>query len=104
MVMLLYCLKIRLPISYRIITGLQGLGLLIYSKVIYLYFENYYGLRILSKSNGFYNMPYRLQSLSFYYVLPIIILFCCFLAALFILYYPMKTFKQDYEDYCDYLK
>lgn len=60
MIMFLYCLKVKLPCSYRIVTGMQGLGLLAFTKQIYLYYENEFGLKMLAATNGYYNFSSRL--------------------------------------------
>lgn len=39
-VMLLYLLKVRLPLSYRCWSGLNGLSLLVYSPAIYFQYED----------------------------------------------------------------
>ena len=103
LVMLLYCLRIKLPYSYRIIVGLQGFSLLLFSNQLYLYFENEFGLRLLFKSNGFYNFSSRLEAISLNYAIGPIVMFGCFLTAFFVLYYPTKTFRKSYDEYCSYL-
>ncbi len=35
-IVVMYCLKVKMPFSYRFVSGLQGLALLIYSSNIYL--------------------------------------------------------------------
>jgi len=99
LVMVLYCLRAKLLYSYRIIVGLQSLSLLLYSSQIYLYYENEYGLRTLSKANGPYLLTYRNDSLSLNTGLNSIALLGCFLSALFLGYYPMKWMKQNYEGF-----
>ncbi len=99
LMMLLYCLRIKLPYSYRIIVGLQGFSLLLFTNQFYLYFENEFGLRLLFKSNGFYNFTSRLEALSLNYAIGPIVMFGCFFVAYFVLYYPTKTFRKDYEEY-----
>jgi len=36
--MFLYCLKVRLPLSYRTVCALQSLSLLLFSDQLYLYY------------------------------------------------------------------
>jgi hypothetical protein len=103
--MLLFCLKAKAPIAYRIIAGLQSLSMLIFSNQYYLYFETFFGLKTLYKSNGYYSLGVnRLETISISYAVPAIVLFCSFLVGLFGLYYPVKTFIKEYESYSDYLQ
>ncbi len=57
----IYLLKARLKISFRIQQGLQTLSLLLYSKLIYLDFEDQKFLEIFGQINGPYLLDYRIQ-------------------------------------------
>jgi hypothetical protein len=53
-VMVLYVLRVRLPISFRIYSGLGGLSLLIYNQIFFLFYEDEISLKGLAISNGPY--------------------------------------------------
>lgn len=96
-VMVLFCLKAKAPVSYRIVVNLQSLSMLIFSSQYYLYFEGFYGLKTLYKSNGYYSLGSdRLSSISITHALPAIVLFCGFLIGLIVFYWPTKAFVKTY--------
>lgn len=101
--MFLQYLRVNLPYSYRVVAGMQGLGLLVFTNQIYLYYENEFGLKILATSNGYYNFTSRLESFSLNYAMGPIVLFSCYLVAYFSMYSPIKTFCKAYADYKEYL-
>lgn len=103
LLMLLFCLKVKLPFSYRLLVGLQGLSLLVFSKNIYLYFENQFGLTFLSKANGFFNFSNRLQGASIDHAIGPFVLLGCFFVAFLALYPLTQTFCKPYSDYQEYL-
>jgi hypothetical protein len=103
LVIFLYYLKAKLPLSYRIVVGLQGLSLLIHSHNIYLFFDNIFGLRLLAKSHGFYNFSSRLDTLSINYAIGPFVLLGCFLVVYLCGYHLTETFRKKYKTYTDYL-
>lgn len=101
----LYFLKTKLPYSYRIITGLQGLSLLIFSKQLYLSFENEFGLRMLARSNGAYNLSSsRLEDLSFDHAVGTYAVMGCFVLAYLFGYDLVQTFRSRSAGYLEYLE
>lgn len=104
MLIILFCLKAKTPIAYRVLVNLQGFSMLIFSNQYYLYYETYFGLKTLYKGNGLYGLGVnRLQNLSIGYALPAIVMFGGLLIGLFVMYYPIKTFVKNYKSYSDYL-
>lgn len=93
---ILYCLKIKLPLSYRVLSGLQGISLLIYSSNIYFDNEDFYMLRTFNLLSGPYNLTYRLESLSNTHAIQTYILLCVFVFLLLVLYYPSNTFYKQF--------
>lgn len=82
---------------------MQGLGLLIFTSQIYFYYENEFGLSILTTSNGFYYFKTRLDNFSLNHAIGPIALFGYFLIIYFTMYSPSKTFVKVYESYKEYL-
>ena len=105
LVMILFTLKAKTPLSYRVVSGLQSFSMLISSDQFYLYYESFFGLKTIYRSNGFYMFgANRLNTSSIYFAIPVFVLFCAFLLALFLLYSPYKSFVKSYETIGDYLK
>jgi hypothetical protein len=103
--MILFTLKARAPLSYRVVSGLQSFSMLIFSPQFYLSYESFFGLRTLYRSNGFYMLgANRLQTSSTYFAIPALVLFCAFTLGLFVMYPPFKSFVKGYESICEYLK
>lgn len=101
--MFLFFIRVRLIYSYRIVAGLQGLALLIFSQQMFLYAENEFGLRILSRSNGYYEHTSRMEPISVKYAYGPFVLFGCYFVALFGMYPLSLTFVKRYEDFQTYL-
>jgi hypothetical protein len=90
----LYCLKIKLPLSYRVLSGLQGISLLIYSPNIIINDDDFFMLKTFNLLSGPYNLTYRLDSLSNAHAFQTYILLGLFIFLLLVLYYPSNTFYK----------
>jgi hypothetical protein len=96
--MILFTLKAKTPLSYRVVSGLQSFSMLISSDQFYLYYESFFGLRTIYRSNGYYMFGYnRLEASSLYFAMPVLVLFCAFLLGFFFMYSPFKSFVKSYE-------
>lgn len=98
LVMILFTLKAKTPLSYRVVSGLQSFSMLISSDQFYLSYESFFGLKTIYRSNGFYMFgANRLDTSSVYFAIPVLVLFCAFLLGLFLMYSPYKAFVKSYE-------
>ena len=102
--MLLYVLRIQLPISYRIWNGLNAISLLVYSEVIYFDFEDEYMLKSLAVSNGPFFSSSRVMNIGPSHLYPTVTIFGSILVAIFLLYLPYQIFYQSHESFLEYLK
>ena len=102
--MMLFCLKVRLPLTYRIISALQGISLIVFSQHLYLRFEDFYLLKILYKSNGYYSQPDRVSTQPLHFITPVLVLLVGFAFGLIGLYFPTRIHTHNYESYTAYLK
>jgi hypothetical protein len=78
--------------SYRVLSGLQAMSCIIYSKVIYLDYEDFFVLRFFNLLSGPYQIDYRLQALSTNHAIQTYVLLGFFIFLLIVLYYPSQTF------------
>ena len=97
--MLLYTLRVSLPISYRIWNALNALSFIIYSSTVYLDFEDEFILKSLVRSNGPFFPTLRIMSISTFHIFPTITVLGSFLLAIFLLYLPIKVFIKDYDSF-----
>jgi hypothetical protein len=91
-IVIMYCLKVKLPISYRLVSGIQGLALLIYSSNMYLDYEDFFLLKTFNFLSGPYQLQYRLQNLSNQHAKQVYYLLAFFFVLFMIFYYPTKAF------------
>ena len=102
--MLLYTLRVTLPISYRVWNSLNALSFIIYSSSLYLDFEDDYILRSLVKTNGPFFPSLRIMNISSLHIYPTITVLSTCLLGVLLLYFPFKVFFKPYESYSEYLK
>jgi hypothetical protein len=95
-IMVLYVLKICLPISYRVESGLGCLSLLIYNKIFYIAYEDEISLKTLVITNGTYFSMFRVHSLSLVDILPSVVILIIMIILLFLLYFPMIRFNRSH--------
>jgi hypothetical protein len=57
---ILYCLKVKLPLTYRVLSGVQSISILLYSPLLFFYFEGFYVLKLFNLLSGPYELTYRL--------------------------------------------
>lgn len=105
LVMVLFTLKAKTPLSYRVVSGLQSFSMLISSDQFYLYYESFFGLKTIYRSNGFYMFgANRLDTSSINFAIPVLVFFCAFLFGMFLMYSLYKSFVKSYESIGEYLK
>jgi len=92
--MLLYILRVKLPISYRIYSGLAGLSLLVYNQIFYLPYESELLLKGIAVSNGPYFSFYRIAQLNQLYIFPTLALLIVVMALFIVLYKPLQIFNK----------
>ena len=90
--------------SYRVLSGLQTISCLIYSRVIYLEYEDFFVMRYFNLLSGPFRIDYRLQSLSTDHAAQTYILFGFFMFMMVFLYWPSQTFHKKIDSFWDYLK
>lgn len=90
--------------TYRVLSGLQAMSCILYSKVIYLEYEDFFVLRYFNLLSGPFQIDYRLQSLSTNHAIQSYVLFGFFIFLLFVLYYPSQTFYKKSDSFWEYLK
>ncbi len=103
--MILFTLKAKTPLSYRVVSGLQSFSMLISSEQFYLNYESFFGLKTIYRSNGFYmSGANRLDTSSINFAIPALVLFCAFLLGIFLMYPLYKSLVKSYESIGEYLK
>lgn len=102
----MFCLKIKITISYRIVVALQSISFLLFSKTFHLSYENIYALKLLLKSNIYISSSLsRLSIPTINFIIPVCFMFVGAIILLLSLCLLTKILSQKtYEGYCDYIK
>lgn len=102
-IMMLYVLRTRLPLSYRVYSGLAGISLLIYNTIFYLPYESQFAMKGLAVANGPYFSIFRVAAINQYYIFPTVGLLLIMLALLIVLYFPLQTFNKPQPTIINYI-
>jgi hypothetical protein len=103
-VMVLYLLRTRLPVSYRIYNWLGGLSLLIYTEAFYKSSEVEMSLNGLVISHGpYFDEPLK-YIVELQHILPTVTLVAVMAVSIGVLYVPLERFNYRYPSFFDYLK
>ncbi len=77
---------------------------LIYSRLIYLDYEDFFVMRYFNLLSGPFRLEYRLHGLSMDHALQSYLLLGLFIFLMVFLYYPSQTFHKKIDSFWEYLK